>query len=100
MPVTGWDAVRTNHELFRIDLNSVRDDNRVVTLMGFSRPQLVPDPGDRAIAIDEDGAYYDAVVEAVLPDSRVYLRLKWASKRAGVSVPPLSYGFDHRVSQV
>ena len=78
---------RMSHERFRIDLNSVQDDNRVVTLMGYFRPQVVPLPGEWATAVDEDGAYYDAEVEAVMPDHRVYLRVYWASKRPGT--PPL-----------
>jgi hypothetical protein len=64
-------------------LNSVDDDNRVVSLVGFHRHQLVPMVGDAAVAVDEDGAFYDASVEAVLSDSRIYLRLNWATKRVG-----------------
>ena len=79
-------------EEFVIDLNNVRDGNRVVSLIGSDRPQRVPVPGDGAVVIDEDGNAYDALVETVLPDSRVYLRVKWQSKRT--TTPPLvaTYG--------
>jgi hypothetical protein len=86
------DMGRSSHETFRIDLNSVHDDNRVVALMGFSRHQVVPELGDTVVAVDEDGAFYDAAVDAVLPDSRVYLLLNWASKRVGSTPPALSFG--------
>lgn len=82
----------SNRETFRIDLNSVRDDNRVVALVGFSSPQLVPIPGSTVVAVDEDGTFYDAVVEAVLPDSRAYLRLSWQSQRSGISPSAITYG--------
>lgn len=85
---TAW----SSQEIFKIDLNSVRDDNRVVALMGYLRPQVVPHPGDMATAVDEDGSFYDAVVDAVLPESRVYLRVRWATKRTGMTLPDLSYG--------
>jgi hypothetical protein len=80
--------IRSVRETFRIDLNSVDDGNRVVSLVGFLRPQVVPIPGEMASVEDEDGAFYDAVVESVLSDTRVYLRLNWKSKRAGT--PPLA----------
>jgi hypothetical protein len=85
-------SARRDAETFRIDLNSVRDDNRVVTLVGFFRHQVVPDLGALVVAVDEDGAFYDAIVDAVLPDHRIYLRLKWESKRVGMDIPSLSYG--------
>ncbi len=81
-----------SREVFNIDLNSLRDGNRVVSLLGFTGPQRVPTAGENATVVDEDGYAYDAIVEAVLTDSRVYLRLNWESKRS--TTPPLvqSYG--------
>ena len=77
---------------FSIDLNNVREGDRAVSLIGSDRPQRVPMPGDSAVVIDEDGSTYDAIVETVLPDSRVYLRVRWESKRP--AAPPLvkTYG--------
>jgi hypothetical protein len=82
---------RSTRDTFRIDLNSVHDDNRVVALMGFSRVQVVPEAGDTVVAVDEDGAFYDAAVDAVLPDSRLYLLLDWNSKRIGLTPPALTF---------
>lgn len=82
----GW-----SREVFTIDLNTVRDGNRVVSLVGFGGPQRVPKAGETATVVDEDGNAYDAAVETVLPDTRVYLRVKWASRRA--TTPPLVH--DH-----
>jgi hypothetical protein len=81
-PSAGW-----SREAFSIDLNALRDGNRVVSLVGFAGPQRVPSPGENATVVDEDGNAYDAIVETVLPDSRIYLRVKWASKRS--TTPPL-----------
>lgn len=66
---------------FEIDLNSVRNGNSVVALLGFDRAQRVPSPGEVVTAIDEDESAYEATVETVLPDSRVYLRVNWASRQ-------------------
>lgn len=66
---------------YKIDLNAIRDGNRAVSLVGFRGPQVVPIVGQGVTAVDEDGSVYDATVEAVLPDSRVYLRVKWATRR-------------------
>ncbi len=91
---------RWSPEWFVVDLNAVRDDNLVVTLVGFTKPQRVPYPGEDAIAIDEDRNSYDAVVEAVLPDNRVYLRIDWATRRRA-DVPVEMQDFDAmRVSVV
>lgn len=76
-----------SREVFTIDLNTVRDGNRVVSLVGFRGPQRVPKAGETATVVDEDGNAYDATVETVLPDTRVYLRVKWASSRT--TAPPL-----------
>lgn len=68
------------------------DDNSVAALVGFRRPQLVPFIGDPATAIDEDGNSYDATVVAVLPDSRVYLRLAMSSRhRYAPTLPPVYF---------
>lgn len=91
---TGMTVVWAGTETFRIDLNSVRDDSRVVALMGLGRPQAVPRVGSTVAAVDEDGTFYDATVEAVLPDSRIYLRVLWATARNGSSLPPMTYGFS------
>ena len=78
-------------ENFPIDLNTVRDDNRVVSLVGLRGPQRVPTVGEIATVLDEDANAYDAAIEAVLPDGRVYLRVKWASRRS--PSPPLVADF-------
>lgn len=69
-------------QTFRIDLNTVRDDNRVVALLEHPSLPVAPQPNSSVVAVDEDGAYYDATVESVLGDGRVYLRLIWATKRS------------------
>jgi len=81
-----------NPQTFKVDLNSIRDDNRAVALIGHPYVQLIPKSGDAAVAVDEDGAYYDATVDAVLEDGRVYLRLIWASKRTGNTFSPVTLG--------
>lgn len=79
-------------ETFSIDLNSLREDNRVVAIVGFDGPQRVPEAGEMAIVVDEDGHAYDAIVERVLPDSRIYLRIKWESKRASTPLNVPTFG--------
>ncbi len=85
-------SARWGREVFVVDLNNVRDGNRVVSLVGFAGPQRVPKIGEGATVVDEDGNAYDATVETVLPDARIYLRVKWRSQRC--TTPPLvaSYG--------
>jgi hypothetical protein len=82
--------ISRSEQTFKVDLNSIRDDNCAVALLGHFYPQLVPQPNDIAVAMDEDGACYDATVESVLGDGRVYLRVIWATKRIGKTLPPVS----------
>jgi hypothetical protein len=88
------DMQKVNKQSFKVDLNSLRDGNRLSALVGYFDAQLVPEPEDVAIAVDEDGACYDAVVESVVDNVRVYLRLNWASKRFGLTFPPVSYNLQ------
>lgn len=81
---------RSQSTNFIVDLMMVRDDNRIVSILGSSGPQVVPDVGAVVTAEDEDGNVYDARVETVLPDRRVYLRLDWTSRRRN---QPLAGGF-------
>jgi hypothetical protein len=60
----------------------VKDENRVVSILGSrGLPQVVPDLAAVVTAEDEDGYTYDAEVETLLPDRRVYLRVDWTSRR-------------------
>lgn len=78
-------------DTFEIDLNSVRDGNRAVAIVGFRRAQAVPRAGETVSAVDEDGNVYDAIVEGVLPDHRIYLKLKWATRRSSGRDYPLPF---------
>jgi hypothetical protein len=71
---------------FLIDLMMVRDGDRVVSILDASGTHIVPDVGSIVTAQDEDGYTYDARVETVLPDRRVYLRIAWPSRRRAIDV--------------
>jgi hypothetical protein len=73
--------VHTSWDTFEIDLNDVRDGNLVVTVPGLERPQAIPPVGAGVAVRDEDGYVYEAVVDEVLPDGRMYLRASWATQR-------------------
>jgi hypothetical protein len=36
--------------------------------------------GETVTAVDEDGSAYDATVESILADSRIYLRVNWITR--------------------
>jgi hypothetical protein len=54
----------STHNNYLIDLMMVRDKNRVVSMVGAAGSQVVPHPGERVLAEDEDGNIYDARVES------------------------------------
>lgn len=66
--------------VFEVDLNTVRDENRVVTLL---EDVVGPGPavGNQVLARDEDLTVYDARVDEITADGRVYLRVIWSSAR-------------------
>jgi hypothetical protein len=66
---------------YNVDLNAVHDGNRVGTIVGLFGAQLVPAMNERVVAQDNEGFAFDAFVESVLGDGRVYLRLALASRR-------------------
>jgi hypothetical protein len=76
-------------ETYNVDLNAVHDGNRVGMVVGLFGPQRVPEAGSEVVAFDNEGNTYTATVESVLPDRRIYLRLKLETKR--LLVGPLSY---------
>lgn len=83
-------------EAFRIDLNAIRDDNTAVAMVGFHHPQRVPVAGERVLAVDEDAGLYEAVVESVEPDHRVYLQIDWDTRRYLQPVQSLQYGLTYK----
>ena len=87
---------------FAVDLMMVRDGDRVVSILGSNGPQLVPEPGAIVAAEDQDGYVYDALVESVLPDRRVYLRISWATRRRSLEIAygfPVSFGHTFLLPQ-
>jgi hypothetical protein len=70
-----------SYDTYDIDLNDVSDGNLAASLVGLNRHQLVPDADARVQVQDEDGNTYLAVVESVLPNHLMFVRVNWASRR-------------------
>jgi hypothetical protein len=76
--------ISTSPVTFFVDLNTVRDGNRIATLLthATSVAFVIPNPGDRVDTVDEEGYRCEALVEAVT-DRQIALRMDWGSRRTG-----------------